>query len=148
MGTFGSLSNLAHVRAMASRRSGESVKDRPYFVLWILAASAMASAPLTLADNFGDVRYDKPSDRLIITMLYRGTNPNHNFSVSWGECPEDSTDNDAGVAAEVLDDQFSDAAEQDFKKTFAVSLHDMPCPRPVKLTLRTAPRFFYTLTIP
>jgi hypothetical protein len=27
-------------------------------------------------------------------------------------------------------------------------LKDMPCPRPVSITLRTAPRFFYTLTIP
>ncbi len=124
------------------------MKDRAYSRLCILAASVIGSAPLALADNFGDVRYDKPNDRLIITMLYRGTNPNHNFSLNWGECPEDATDGDAGVTAEVLDDQFSDAAEQNFKKTFAVSLHDMPCPRPVKLTLRTAPRFFYTLTIP
>jgi hypothetical protein len=29
-----------------------------------------------------------------------------------------------------------------------LSLAGMPCSRPVSLTLRTAPRFVYTLTIP
>ena len=121
----------------------------PYSQLWILPASALALAPLAaVADNFGNVRYDKQSGQLSITMLYRGTNPNHNFSLNWGECQTSANDNDSEVTAEVLDDQFNDSAERGFKKTFAVSLRDMPCPRPVKLTLRTAPRFFYTLTIP
>ncbi|MDP9089876.1 MAG: hypothetical protein M3O26_14180 [Pseudomonadota bacterium] len=122
---------------------------KPYSMLWILTASVVALAPIAaVADNFGNVRYDKQSARLSITMLYRGTNPNHNFSLNWDACQTDPNDNESAVTAEVLDDQFDDAAEQDFKKTFVVSLRDMPCPRPVKLTLRTAPRFFYTLTIP
>ena len=121
----------------------------PYSQLWILPASALALAPLAaVADNFGNVRYDKQSGQLSITMLYRGTNPNHHFSLNWDECQTDPDNNDSSVTAEVLDDQFDDAAEQDFKKTFVVSLRDMPCPHPVKLTLRTAPRFLYTLTIP
>ena len=118
-------------------------------LLWILPAGAVALAPISaFADNFGNVRYEMQTERLVITMLYRGTNSNHHFSVQWGECQVDPNDQVSGVTAEVLDDQFEDAAEQDFKKTFAVSLHEMPCSRPVKLTLRTAPRFFYTLTIP
>jgi hypothetical protein len=118
-------------------------------LLWMLPAGVMAFAPLTVrADNFGNVRYDKQSRQLIITMLYRGTNPNHKFSLNWGECPSDPNGNGSQVVAEVLDDQFKDPAEHDFKKTISVSLDDIPCPRPVKLTLRTAPRFFYTLTIP
>jgi hypothetical protein len=109
----------------------------------------MAIAPLKVrADNFGKVRYDRQTDQLFITMLYRGTNPNHQFSLKWGACQTDPNNQGSQVAAEVLDEQFDDRAQKDFKKTFAVSLHDMPCPRPVSLTLRTAPRFFYTLTIP
>jgi hypothetical protein len=117
--------------------------------LLILPASAAAFAALTArADNFGNVRYDRQTDQLFVTMLYRGTNPNHKFSVNWGECQTDPNKNGSPVTAEVLDDQYKDPERRDFKKTFAVSLRDLPCPRPVTLTLRTAPRFFYTLTIP
>jgi hypothetical protein len=49
---------------------------------------------------------------------------------------------------EVLDDQFDDEEQQDFKKTMRFSLDGLPCGRPASVTLRTAPRFFYTLTIP
>jgi hypothetical protein len=52
------------------------------------------------------------------------------------------------VTGEVLDDQFKDPERQDFKKTIHFSLAGMPCPRPASVTLRSAPRFFYTLTIP
>jgi len=47
-----------------------------------------------------------------------------------------------------LDDQFEDAEQRDFSKTVRFSLAGLPCPRPASVTLRTAPRFFYTLTIP
>ena len=100
------------------------------------------------ADNFVRVRYDRQSDRLIVTMIYRGTNPNHNFSLKWGECQADQSGSLPGVTVEVLDDQFADAAQQDYKKTVRFSLEGMPCPRPVAITLKTAPRFFYTLTVP
>jgi hypothetical protein len=42
---------------------------------------------------------------------------------------------------------FAVLADQDFK-TVRFSLAGMPCARPVSVSLRTAPRFFYTLTIP
>jgi hypothetical protein len=100
------------------------------------------------ADNFGRVRYDKQSDRLVVTMIYRGTNPNHTFSLKWGECQANQSGGQPGVTVEVLDDQFDDQAQQDFKKTVRFSLAGLPCPRPAAVTLRTAPRFFYTLTIP
>jgi hypothetical protein len=100
------------------------------------------------ADNFGRIRYDKQSDRLAVTMIYRGTNPNHTFSLKWGECQANQSGGLAGVTVEVLDDQFEDLAQQNYKKTVYFSLAGIPCPRPVALTLRTAPRFFHTLTIP
>ena len=114
----------------------------------ILAAAATLFSLTAGADNFADVRYDRQTDRLILTMVYRGTNPNHHFSLKWGPCQANESGNLPGAAAEVLDDQHNDPAEQDFAKTVRLSLAGMPCSRPASVTLRTAPRFIYTLTIP
>jgi hypothetical protein len=116
---------------------------------WLLPAAAIYFlAPTVHADNFGEIYYDKKSDQLVVTMLFRGTNPNHKFSLKWGECQADQSGNLPGVTVEVLDDQFDDEEQQDFKKTMRFSLAGLPCRRPASVTLRTAPRFFYTLTIP
>lgn len=125
------------------------MKVRSLIVFGLLSAAGSALLILNAyADNFGRVRYDRQSDRLIVTMIYRGTNPNHNFSLKWGECQANQSGNLPGVTVEVLDDQFSDVAQQDYKKTLRFSVAGVPCPRPVAVTLKTAPRFFYTLTIP
>jgi hypothetical protein len=125
------------------------MKLRSLIVFGSLGAAASALLALSAhADNFGRVRYDGQSDRLIVTMIYRGSNPNHAFSLKWGECQANQSGSLPGVTAEVLDDQFNDVAQQDYKKTMRFSLAGMPCPRPAAVTLKTAPRFFYTLTIP
>lgn len=121
-------------------------RQLPFWLL--LAAAATFFAASVQADNFGRIRYDRHTDRLIVTMVYRGTNPNHKFSLKWGECQTGQSGDLPGVTAEVLDDQYNDPAEQDFQKTVRFNLRDMPCPRPASVTLRTAPRFLYTLTIP
>jgi hypothetical protein len=116
--------------------------------LLLLAAGATFIALGARADNFGRVRYDRQTDRLVVTMLYRGSNPNHRFSMKWGPCQANQSGGLAGATADVLDDQYDDTAQQDFTKTVRFSLDGMPCPRPASVSLRTAPRFFYTLTIP
>ena len=98
------------------------------------------------ADNFADVYYSARKDQLVVTMAYRGTNQNHTFSLKWGPCQELDGGGRA-VAAEVLDSQWEDVEQNDFKKTTRFSLADIPC-RPAKVTLRSAPRFFTTLQIP
>jgi hypothetical protein len=116
---------------------------------WLLPAAAIyCLAPRAHADNFGNIYYDKKSDQLVVTMLYRGTNPNHKFSLKWGECQTEQSGDLPDVTVEVLDDQFDDEEQQDFKKTMRFSLVGLPCQRPATVTLRTAPRFFYSLTIP
>ena len=110
------------------------------------AAAAILLAQAAFADNFGSIVYDRKNDQLVVTMLYRGTNPNHNFSLKWGQCEAQQSGNLPGVTVEVLDDQYEDTEQQDFKKTTHFSLTNLPC-RPVIVTLRSAPRFFYTLTI-
>jgi hypothetical protein len=109
-----------------------------------MAMALLAAA--VLADNFANAYYDDRRDQVVVTMIYRGTNPDHVFSLKWGQC-KDLGDGTREIVAEVLDNQWQDAASQDFKKTRRFSLADLQC-RPAKLTLRTAPRFYYTLRIP
>lgn len=99
------------------------------------------------ADNFANVYYDAHKDQVVVTISYRGTNPNHTFSLKWGNCQEPSNNGVREIVAEVLDDQWDDEAKTNFKKTTRFSLENLQC-RPVKLTLRTAPRFYYTIQIP
>jgi len=98
------------------------------------------------AENFGRVVYDPAADQLVVTMLYRGTNADHDFSLKWGGC-KSLPDGSSEVVAEVIDSQARDAARQDFRKTVHLSLDGLSC-RPVKLTLRAAPRNYYSLSIP
>ncbi len=106
-------------------------------VLWLVPTAACVLVQTAHADNFGKIYYDKKADQLVVTMLYRGTNPNHKFSLKWGECLADQTGNLPGVTVEVLDDQFEDEEQQDFKKTARFDLAGLPC-RPASVTLRTA----------
>ncbi len=112
----------------------------------ILSAMSILAVGSACAESFGRVAYDAKTDELILTMLYRGTNPDHDFTLKWGECktlPDGSNE----VSGEVLDSQARDAARQDFKKTVRLSLADLTC-RPAKITLRVAPRNLVSLRIP
>jgi len=109
-------------------------------------ATLLLSAPVQ-ADNFTAVRYDVATDQLVITMVYRGTNSDHAFSLKWGQCKDMQGENMREVGAEVLDSQWQDVAHDTYKKTTRFDLSNMPC-RPAKVTLRTAPRFIYTVVIP
>ena len=114
----------------------------------MLAAVAALFAIGARADNFGRVRYDGQADQLIVTMIYRGSNPDHTFSLKWGKCRAHQSGDLPGVTLEVLDDQFQDRALQEYTKKVRFDLTGLPCPRPVSISLTTAPHFFYTLTIP
>jgi hypothetical protein len=107
---------------------------------WVVAASQAS------AYAFGRVTYDAKTDKLVVTMLYSGTNPNHVFTLKWDECtkhPDGTTD----VTAEVVDSQERDAASQDFKKTVRLSLEELTC-RPATVTLRAGPRTYISVRVP
>jgi hypothetical protein len=112
----------------------------------LLAVAVLASLP-AFAENFGRIYYDAAADQLVVTMLYSGTNPDHDFSLAWGECkmlPDGTTE----IVADVVDSQFRDAAQQEFRKTVRLSLDGMMDCRPAKLTLRAAPRSYFSMSIP
>jgi hypothetical protein len=112
-----------------------------------LAALTAAACLTAFADNFAKVYFDGRTDRLVVTMSYRGTNPNHNFTLKWGDCVT-REGKLPGVTGQVLDDQWNDAEQRTYTKTVRFNVSDLPCARPARVTLRSAPRFFYTLTIP
>ena len=117
----------------------------PFACLFGLASSILVLS--AHADDFSKVYYDASTDELVVTMIYSGTNPDHAFSLRWGQCKQATDRDPSEVEVEVLDSQWEDPARHDFNKTVRFGLTDLPC-RPAKVTLRTAPRFIYSLMIP
>lgn len=114
---------------------------------WLLGLASSIFSLSALADDFSKVYYDARTDELVVTMIYSGTNPDHAFSLRWGQCKQATEGNADEVEVEVLDSQWEDPARHDFNKTVRFGLTGLPC-RPAKVTLRTAPRFIYSLMIP
>jgi CDP-glycerol glycerophosphotransferase (TagB/SpsB family) len=111
--------------------------------------SGLAAVMLSMgarADTFAKVYYSARKDQLVVTMAYRGTNPDHTFSLKWGKCGI-RTQGGFEVDAEVLDNQWQDVEQSDYTKATSFSLANIPC-RPAVLTLTSAPRFLYSLQIP
>lgn len=100
-----------------------------------------------LADHIGNAYIDGRKDQLVVAMFYRGTNPNHRFSLKWGRCRKPPNGGVSEIVADVLDRQWQDAARRSFKKTTRFSLAGLGC-RPANLTLRAAPRSHFELRIP
>ena len=107
-------------RGSAAPRCGNGSWRAPRRALCILlagTASGMLSTGVQ-ADNFAKVYYSARKDQLVVTIAYRGTNPDHAFSLKWGQCQE----LDGGgreVAAEVLIANGRTSAER-FQKNYTV----------------------------
>jgi hypothetical protein len=112
--------------------------------LWVVV---VAIPRLAVADNFADVHYDAGDDALVVTMQYRGTNPDHRFSLRWGRCKDAPNGGGRQIGAEVIDSQWRDAAQRDFVTTTRFPLRDVSC-RPATVTLRSAPRFYFSVPVP
>src|ERR1700683_1806308 len=113
----------------------------------LLGSAAWLLSDAVFADKFVNAYYDAQTDQLVVTMSYRGTNPDHTFSLQWGECKSSADGGANEIVADVNDSQWHDAARLDFKKTTRFSLESLSC-RPAKLSLRSAPRTYYRLQIP
>ncbi len=102
-----------------------------------LGASCLAAALLLAgsahAQSFRGAKYDPGTDTLTVGIAYRGTNPNHDFSLAWDRCQGDAQPYQ--VAARVIDRQGDDAATKDFVVRKRFSLRDLKC-RPARVTLR------------
>ena len=137
-----------HVDRVAITQFADGNRRAARFAARLLLAAIVASTlpARTRADNFAEVHYSARKDQLVVTVAYRGTHPDHVFSLKWGACREVGGGGHE-IAGEVLDSQWQDVEQRDFQKTNRFSLADIPC-RPAKATLRLAPRFFATVQIP
>jgi hypothetical protein len=116
----------------------------------LVCAAALGAATLggaaARADSFQRVSYDPALDELVFVVRYRGTNPDHQFTLKWGPC-QTRDDGSQTIAGDLLDRQSQDPARKDFKKTLHFSIAGLAC-RPSSATVRTAPRFLATIEIP
>jgi hypothetical protein len=115
---------------------------------WLVATLSALASPAASADTFSSAYYDQKTNELVVTMTYRGTNPDHQFSIEWDQCQTPGDDDSTHeIVGTVSDSQWDDDAQATFTKTVRFSFAGVDC-RPATVTLRTAPHFEYTLKIP
>jgi hypothetical protein len=100
------------------------------------------------AATFTNAYYDADRSEIVVTMLYDGTNPDHQFSVQWSSCrPLGHGGNQFQIAGDVQDSQWDDTAKSTYTKTVRFNVANLNC-HPATVTLRTAPSFETTVQIP
>jgi hypothetical protein len=142
MAGLSSLQNQEIVRRPSRDPGGRNVHARVRGAVLCLLAMSTAQAA-----TFSSAFYDPKTNELVVTMIYGGTNPNHQFSVQWGTCHPLGNNGNHQIVADVLDSQWDDAAKQQFTTTVRFSLAGVNC-LPAAITLRTAPKYEYTLQVP
>lgn len=98
------------------------------------------------AASFLSASYDGRTDEIIVRLAYRGTNPDHEFTLEWGEC-QTTSEGSYEIAARMHDSQWDDRARQPFERSVRFSLADLRC-RPATVTLHTEPNFRITVNVP
>jgi hypothetical protein len=97
-----------------------------------LLVTVLAALARAHASDILDARYDPGADELVVDIAYRGTNPDHEFSVAWGPCSDASP---ARTVGRLIDQQGSDLAREDYRVSERLALEEIPC-RPAIVTLR------------
>ena len=117
----------------------------------IIVALTIASTTVAKADTFGPVRYDPTTNQILVIIHYRGTNPNHHFSIRWGHCRklhgELHGPAPRAINLGILDQQGNDAARRGYTELVKVPLAGMSC-RPATVTLWTPPNQYRSISIP
>ena len=111
----------------------------------LLALCLVAGA--ASATNILEMRQDAATDEIVIEVAYRGTNPNHHFSLLWSDCRDFPFEGASyQIEARLADTQAEDRALEEFKQTLRFSLSNLKC-RPAKLTISTAAGFQQTIVV-
>ena len=115
--------------------------------IWVacLLLGMLPSLP-ALAVTVTALSYDPAEDQLVMTVAYRGTHENHDFSVQWNECKR-LDDARSEILGLLVDSAADDLARQNFTKQVKVDLEGFNC-RPAKVTIRTSAGFFATVDVP
>ena len=123
---------------------GRIVHSLPTYLVACLAAWLYAAPAAAIAVTA--ISYDPATDQLVMTIAYRGTNPDHEFTVQWDECRRLGTER-MEILGLLIDSQPNDLARQEFTKPLRIDLKDFSC-RPATVTIRTSAGFFASVNIP
>lgn len=111
-------------------------------ILFMLGAGPMTAG----AANVVDLNYDAGRDQLVIQLVYRGTHPDHVFSIQWGECRH-LDEQRSQILGLVVDSDPKDPAREEFSKRLEIGLAQFSC-RPAKVTIRTDAGFLRSVDVP
>ncbi|MPZ43111.1 MAG: hypothetical protein GEV05_06875 [Betaproteobacteria bacterium] len=89
--------------------------------------------------------YDASSDALVIAIAYQGTNPNHDFALTWDKC--EPTGGGHSVVARLIDHQGKDTAQKDYQVSRRFELSALEC-RPAEVMVRLGPVSNRTVSVP
>jgi hypothetical protein len=107
---------------------------------WVVApASALGQTIL-------DASYDASSDAIVVEIAYQGTNPNHDFELSWDQCQK-AANGGQTVVARLIDQQGKDTAQNDYRVRRRFDVSALGC-RPAEVTLRLGPVSNRTVSVP
>ena len=128
---------------MTTHSANRRISTRPATAAIVLS---LAIAAVAAAASFTSVQYDAVTDELVVTLVYRGTNPNHQFRLEWDECRQTHAHSNE-IVGRVHDGQWDDRAEREFTKQVRFSLAQVRC-RPANVTLFTEPNFRASVYLP
>src|SRR5688572_23299177 len=92
----------------------------PVLTLCLLLALVLLSASAVQAASFISAFYDPQTDELVVTLSYRGSNPDHEFTLVWGDCR--TANGTREISASILDSQWNDRALELFTKAVRFGL--------------------------
>nr|WP_298721628.1 hypothetical protein [uncultured Steroidobacter sp.] len=114
--------------------------------IWAACTAALLYVAPAAAVTVTALAYDPAKDHLVMTIAYRGTNPDHQFNVQWDECKR-LDDERQQILGLLVDSQPDDLARQEFTRPLRIDLRDFSC-RPAKVTIRTSAGFFASVNVP
>lgn len=109
---------------------------RAVFALAALVPVAAAAAEIVQA------RFDARANELVVEIAYRGTQPDHDFALQWGDCEPGGE-----AVARLVDRQGEEPAREGFRAQARFDLATFPC-RPARLTVRLGVASLATVALP
>ena len=107
---------------------------------WLLVPS------FALGQTILGAEYDPAADALVIEIAYQGTDPNHDFTLTWDPCRKTGNGGHS-VVARLIDRQGKDAAQNEYQVSRRFELSGLQC-RPAEVTVRLGPVSNRTVSVP
>jgi hypothetical protein len=128
-------------------RNTNARRQLQHLRLWtVCSLLALVYCAPASAITLTSLTYDAAENQLVMKIAYRGTNPDHKFSVRWDACKR-LDDSRAQILGQLLDSQPNDLAREEFTQEFKLDLEDFSC-RPSEVTIRTSAGFFMSVNLP